>query len=373
MRASRSSRTTAAPTSASTAAPAVLQGEAPGRVLLVGSASLALAPGLRCGSLVVPPRLAPRALELRAALDGGSPAPEQLALARLLATGGYERHVRRVRAEYARRRDALVAALRERFGADAVGALDAGLHVALALPEPVDRAALATRAAAARVRVVSLEEHRHEPPPYASTLLVGHARVPGAAASEAVRLARLVDPTTAPGAARALPRRPSVRADAGDLGRGAPGQTSRTLRVLTLDLRGAPEELVPAFVRAVEAAEADVLLLQNTLGRTQRFVRALGWPHAIRALNIAARVRLVRPGAAPLALAEVDDEDARRDRRNIHLSDEAYGPWALAAGAGPAQAHDAERRIRLPELAAAVAPLARRSRRAASRSCSAAP
>jgi GntR family transcriptional regulator/MocR family aminotransferase len=62
--------------------------------------------------------------------DRHAPAPEQEALAALIASGAYERHIRRVRRRNGARRAALLAALSAALG-DRVTVLgaDAGLHV----------------------------------------------------------------------------------------------------------------------------------------------------------------------------------------------------------------------------------------------------
>src|SRR4051812_5277722 len=67
--------------------------------------------------------------------DPHAPVLEQRALASLIDSGAYERHVRRVRRENERRRAGLLDAIADRLPADArvVGAA-AGLHVVLWLP-----------------------------------------------------------------------------------------------------------------------------------------------------------------------------------------------------------------------------------------------
>ena len=92
-----------------------LQGMAPDRVVYAGSASKTLAPGLRLGWFVMPGHLAEPMAEAKIAADRGSPALEQLALADLIARGEFDRHLRRMRPVYRRRRDALLAALSRRL------------------------------------------------------------------------------------------------------------------------------------------------------------------------------------------------------------------------------------------------------------------
>jgi GntR family transcriptional regulator / MocR family aminotransferase len=71
-----------------------LQGLAPDRVALIGTVSKSLAPALRIGWILCPPRLLASVIEDKRLSDRGSPALEQLALARLIESGRYDRHLR---------------------------------------------------------------------------------------------------------------------------------------------------------------------------------------------------------------------------------------------------------------------------------------
>jgi len=90
-------------------------------VIYAGNASKSLAPGVRLGWLVVPGVHLDRVLEARAHGDWPS-ALDQLTLAELISSGGYDRHVRRMRIAYRRRRDRLLATVPRITG------IDAGLH-----------------------------------------------------------------------------------------------------------------------------------------------------------------------------------------------------------------------------------------------------
>jgi GntR family transcriptional regulator/MocR family aminotransferase len=120
-----------------------------GRVIYVGTFSKALSPQLRLGYLVLPPELVPVFQQAKRLTDRHAPVLEQRVLARLIDSGAYERHVRRMRRENERRRAALLDAIARYLPRDAqVGGTAAGLHVVLWLPSrrPKDEARLVTAA-----------------------------------------------------------------------------------------------------------------------------------------------------------------------------------------------------------------------------------
>ena len=106
-----------------------LQTLAPDHVIYAGTASKSLAPSLRLGWLVVPPRLLDA---VAAELAAGPSVIDQLTLAEFITSGGYDRQIRRARLAYRRRRDRLAAALR-RKGLRVTG-IAAGMHAVLELP-----------------------------------------------------------------------------------------------------------------------------------------------------------------------------------------------------------------------------------------------
>ncbi|MEV7288474.1 PLP-dependent aminotransferase family protein [Streptomyces sp. NPDC093252] len=111
-----------------------LQGLDPEHVAYTGSVSKSLAPGLRLGWLLVPRWLAEETVERKRTMDLGHPALDQEMFARFVERGDYDRQLRRCQRAYRERRDALVAALADRFPGARVSGIAAGLHVIAELP-----------------------------------------------------------------------------------------------------------------------------------------------------------------------------------------------------------------------------------------------
>jgi len=144
-----------------------LQGLAPDIVVLAGSVSKTLAPALRLGWLCLPREAVAAATIARGMLDGGGPRLEELALADLIASGAFDRHLRAARAHYREKRAVLLEAIATALPGARVRGIAAGLHVLLDLPDGIDEAAVVEAAAAAGVRVQGLRDftRAHAGPP----------------------------------------------------------------------------------------------------------------------------------------------------------------------------------------------------------------
>ncbi|MEA2430934.1 MAG: GntR family transcriptional regulator / MocR family aminotransferase [Thermoleophilaceae bacterium] len=160
-----------------------LQGLAPERVAYLGSASKVLAPALRIGWMVLPSWIEREVAEEKAWADAGSPLAGQLALADMIERGELDRHLRRVRSTYRRRRDVMLAGIERLFPGVRVLGVAAGLHVAVQPPELVDERALVRRAAGRGVALFAFRDRRSN----ASTLLLGYANVPEPSIEPALR------------------------------------------------------------------------------------------------------------------------------------------------------------------------------------------
>jgi GntR family transcriptional regulator / MocR family aminotransferase len=162
-----------------------VQGLAPERVVHAGSVSKTLAPALRLGWLVVPEPLVAELARAKAQDDLGTPVIEQLALADFLERGELDRHLRRTRGLYRRRRDALIEALARHLPDVRTSGIAAGLHLVAHLPAGLDEPAVVEAARARGVGLQGLGEHRLLPGPPA--LLLGYGRIAEPAIEPGVR------------------------------------------------------------------------------------------------------------------------------------------------------------------------------------------
>ncbi|MCF6389674.1 PLP-dependent aminotransferase family protein [Mycobacterium sp. MBM] len=135
-----------------------VQGLDPERVVYLGSASKSLAPVLRLGWMVLPAALVDRVVAAMGGQQFYVNAMVQLTMADFIAKGSYDKHIRRMRAVYRRRRDILVQALAP-YDVGLRG-LSAGLHLQLTLPTGTE-AEVMRRAGEAGIALSGLRVLRH--------------------------------------------------------------------------------------------------------------------------------------------------------------------------------------------------------------------
>jgi GntR family transcriptional regulator/MocR family aminotransferase len=198
----------------------------PDVIVYLGTASKVLATAFGAGWLVAPPALVEKLADLRPRLGVRIPEPVQHAMLALLRSGDLERHVRKMRLEYGRRRAALVEGLTHSGPApatavnaatDAGKAIDAGkeasrdaggdqarvpfrllgdtagMHVVLELPGNYPAARLIESAAARGVAVYSLDRYFAGPHALNAVILGYGTATLAQVRRAAAELARLLD------------------------------------------------------------------------------------------------------------------------------------------------------------------------------------
>lgn len=131
-----------------------------GSVVYIGTFSKVLFPSLRIAYLVVPPRLVNVFARAKWLADRQSPLLEQYVLADFINEGHLERHIRRMKALYDGRRQAIVRSLITYFG-DRVTILgeNAGMHLMVRLSTNLSDRIIIERAAGVGVGLVSARQY----------------------------------------------------------------------------------------------------------------------------------------------------------------------------------------------------------------------
>ncbi|WP_412029164.1 PLP-dependent aminotransferase family protein [Deinococcus yunweiensis] len=137
--------------------PAVIQGLAPERTVLLGTFSKVLAPATRSGFLAAPPEVIRVLAATRTLTDRGPGTLDALALGDVLSSGAYTRHLQRSRSVIRHRHEVLLAELAEHLPQWPARSASAGLHVYVPLPTGWRTADVLGRAAGQGVALTSLE------------------------------------------------------------------------------------------------------------------------------------------------------------------------------------------------------------------------
>ncbi len=162
-----------------------------GRVTYLNTFSQTIAPSMRMGFVVLPPRLLEQYRQKLGFYACTVPATEQFVLARFLEQGYYERHLARMRTEYRSRRAAVLEAFRRSPFASRVHIAEqgAGLHFLLRLDTDRSDKELDERARAMGVRLGFLSEYtQRKTAEYDHTLVVNYAGLERAQLPQAMKL-----------------------------------------------------------------------------------------------------------------------------------------------------------------------------------------
>jgi GntR family transcriptional regulator / MocR family aminotransferase len=154
--------------------PALASLDEAGRVAYIGTFSKVLTPALRIGYLVAPPRLCERIRQIKHLTDEQVSWPPQQMLADFIARGHLDRHIRRMRQQYAQKRHIVAQTLAPIAHLARLRGLEAGLHAYLELGASVSATQVAHLAQQHNVIVTPLDAYYFGPPDR-SGLLLGYA------------------------------------------------------------------------------------------------------------------------------------------------------------------------------------------------------
>ena len=133
----------------------------------------------------------------KALADRNSSAIDQLVLAEFIQSGSYDRHIRRSRLVYRRRRDRLLNAMRRHAPWVRISGIAAGLHALLELPGALHEADVVARAAEHGLSLQGLGDYAQGAHTHSPALVLGYAKPPEHAFTGALaRLSAVLRDTT---------------------------------------------------------------------------------------------------------------------------------------------------------------------------------
>ncbi len=130
------------------------------KVIYLGSFSTVLVPAIRISFMVLPKALSRKFDEDEAMFPQTASKIEQLALARFISTGEFEKHVKKVRKIYMRKQQKLIQILEDRLMKDIeIVRVKSGLQVLLRLPESMDEIIVIDACMKASIKIDGLSKY----------------------------------------------------------------------------------------------------------------------------------------------------------------------------------------------------------------------
>ena len=169
-----------------------MQALAPEHVVYAGTASKTLSPAVRLAWLVLPGRLLADVVAAKSLGDRHGSSLDELTLAEFIASGGYDRHVRRSRLRYRRRRDRLISALAQVRPGPQVTGVAAGMHAVLHLPPGLREAGVVAAAAERGLALDGMRGYRPAGAAHPEALVLGYGTPPAHAFTTAITRLRAV-------------------------------------------------------------------------------------------------------------------------------------------------------------------------------------
>ena len=132
----------------------------PANVIYVGTFSKTLMPSIRLGYLVLPDNLCRQMGQAKYIADLHSPILEQLTLAKYIADGFFDMHIKKMKSIYLKRRNYLIKCLEETFGEHVfISGIEAGMHLVATFDKISFHQDIMDRIEALGVEIVPLSRH----------------------------------------------------------------------------------------------------------------------------------------------------------------------------------------------------------------------
>lgn len=165
------------------------------RVIYLGTFSKCLAPFVRVGYLILPPRLVGALADLVRRTNLRGSIPHQRTLARFIEEGQLEKHVFSMKRRYRARLERILPFLEERWGEELrVGGAETGFHLHLGFASRRFGQPFLEACDAEGLRVATEGDFLAEPPPESEALVIGYGNVADARLEEGLaKLGALVE------------------------------------------------------------------------------------------------------------------------------------------------------------------------------------
>ncbi len=132
----------------------------PTKVIYVGTFSKTLMPALRIGYMVLPDDLLRKIEDIKYVADLHSPNFEQIALAKFIETGLFDRHINKMRRLYLKRRNVLIQCLENEFGERVtITGAQAGMHFVATFQDVTFDEALLSKISEKNIEITAINKH----------------------------------------------------------------------------------------------------------------------------------------------------------------------------------------------------------------------